>query len=693
SAFCFCGDASHLSSGTLASRRESRTLLTNTKCTTRTASSTLPPSLDRHVTLSSSFVSAAAAAAATTAAADNAAAAADNATAVNVVTASTKETIAVTTAVVTATESITTTKPASSDRATIEWYNDKNSNNSRGHSLSTVTASPTTTTTIVSATLGNTVNATKTTDHIATLAGGATEGSSAAASATVTFTSIRSKYFNDNKHSSHSYQSSHTSVLKNTNIGGYQCRQHHYQPSYRRRLFLSTPLLPRSLALSSPNNARVATTTIATTSKLNGASSPSVAAAAAETTVVTTAASACSSPAASTSLSRVSSSAPPTPSPLRRTRRQSTLYSNPLSGTGTPAQSPARTPRAGRRASPSHRGRVSPSSAGGLPYRTHLLLTMDGARPVYNYYHPSHGSSSAMSNATAGASGVGGGAAASARGIGGSSAGCGNGHRRPSAAARRSTIRSQASARSRRRASSARSSRQGGSNLMDRQCALILMYGIYFFYVLACFGAISTFAGLMLRISSKQPDAHDKGKIISGVGIGICCTCFLIAFYCRSVKLDDKIFESIKETAPIVEIDDLILQRVGSAYYYNPQPPVERRPTIASSAHRASWWQMRHGDADEISIYSGGVGTRPGSAASSIIGQGSHAFHPHIIIPRGFQHAEYIPASEVCSSVHSSPLHGSSPGPQTPLSFMSIDIPEEAEPDLERPSTSRVSIG
>ena len=52
---------------------------------------------------------------------------------------------------------------------------------------------------------------------------------------------------------------------------------------------------------------------------------------------------------------------------------------------------------------------------------------------------------------------------------------------------------------------------------------------------------------------------------------------------------------------------------------------------------------MRHGDADEISIYSGGGGTRPGSAASSIIGQGSHAYHPHIIIPRGFHHAEYIP--------------------------------------------------
>ncbi|OQR69529.1 hypothetical protein BIW11_12198 [Tropilaelaps mercedesae] len=178
-----------------------------------------------------------------------------------------------------------------------------------------------------------------------------------------------------------------------------------------------------------------------------------------------------------------------------------------------------------------------------------------------------------------------------------------------------------------------------------------------------------------------------------GKGIGVCCTCFLIAFYCRSVKLDDKIFESIKETAPIVEIDDLILQRVGSAYYYNPQPSVERRHTLASSNQKASWWQMRHGDADEISIYSGGGGTRPGSAASSIIGQGAHAFHPHIIIPRGFHHAEYIPASEVCSSIHSSPLHGSSPGPQTPLSFMSIDIPEEPEPDLERPSTSRVPIG
>ncbi|XP_018495449.1 uncharacterized protein LOC100902457 [Galendromus occidentalis] len=229
---------------------------------------------------------------------------------------------------------------------------------------------------------------------------------------------------------------------------------------------------------------------------------------------------------------------------------------------------------------------------------------------------------------------------------------------------------------------------------MDRQCALILMYGIYFFYVMACFGAISTFAGLMLRVSNKQPGSYDKGKIISGIGIGTCCTCFLIAFYCRSVKLDDKIFESIKETAPIVEIDDLILQRVGSAYYYNPQPSVERRPTISSTSQKCSWWQMRHGDADEISIYSAGGGTRPGSAASSIIGQGSHAYHPHIIIPRGFHHAEYIPASDMGSSNHSSPLHCPSSGPQTPLSFTSIDIPEEpGEVDLERPSTSRLSVG
>ncbi|OQR69530.1 hypothetical protein BIW11_12197 [Tropilaelaps mercedesae] len=232
-------------------------------------------------------------------------------------------------------------------------------------------------------------------------------------------------------------------------------------------------------------------------------------------TAQTTAVAAISAPASSTTaattttpVSRTSSSAPPTPSPLRRTRRQSTLYTNPLGGTGTSPQTP--TPHAPRRASPSHRGRISPSS--GSPHRAHLLLTMDGARPVYNYYHPSHGSTSAMS------AGIGGGIAAG----GGGSAGIGSGHnygyRRPSSAVRRSMVRSQTSARSRRRASSARSSRQDGANLMDRQCALVLMYGIYFFYVLACFGAISTFAGLMLQISSKQPDAHDKGKIISGVG-------------------------------------------------------------------------------------------------------------------------------------------------------------------------------
>ncbi|EEC15976.1 uncharacterized protein LOC121046500 [Ixodes scapularis] len=127
---------------------------------------------------------------------------------------------------------------------------------------------------------------------------------------------------------------------------------------------------------------------------------------------------------------------------------------------------------------------------------------------------------------------------------------------------------------------------------MDRSCAIILMYCIYFCYVLACFGAMLAVAGLMLRISSEQPGAHDKGKIIAGTGIGICAVCFVLAFYCRSVRLDEQIMETIKETT-----DD----REWSVFK-NP---------------KAGWWHMRYGMADQSSIRSIQCNVRPDSAAST----------------------------------------------------------------------------
>ncbi|XP_077544158.1 uncharacterized protein LOC144156173 isoform X2 [Haemaphysalis longicornis] len=156
---------------------------------------------------------------------------------------------------------------------------------------------------------------------------------------------------------------------------------------------------------------------------------------------------------------------------------------------------------------------------------------------------------------------------------------------------RRGTIRSVHGGRSRRPSSAVDSKYTS----MDRSCAIILMYCIYFCYVLACFGAMLAVAGLMLHISSEQPGAHDKGKIIAGTGIGICAVCFVIAFYCRSVRLDEQIMETIKETA-------------GDREWANFKNP------------KAGWWHMRYGMADQSSIRSSATiqcNVRPDSAAST----------------------------------------------------------------------------
>lgn len=154
---------------------------------------------------------------------------------------------------------------------------------------------------------------------------------------------------------------------------------------------------------------------------------------------------------------------------------------------------------------------------------------------------------------------------------------------------RRGTIRSGHVSRSRRPSSAV----DGKYPVMDHSCAVILMYGIYFCYVLACFGAVSAVAGLMLRISSEHPEAHDKGKIIAGIGIGICAVCFIIAFYCRSVRLDEQIMDSIKERAD----DEWTLSKNSSA----------------------GWWHLRYGTAEQSSVRSGTVqcSVRPDSAAST----------------------------------------------------------------------------